>query len=138
MDKLTVRFGILLALIGFGAFFWTGGTHPTALIPALIGMLLVILGRIAKTEDVKKRMIAMHIAVTVALLGFLGTANGFFQTLQILAGKTFDHPVAVIEKGGTFLVCFVYVVLCVRSFIAARKARTAEAVEEPVEGSEVA
>jgi len=75
MAKLTMAFGVLLILVGIGGFVLTGSAHPTALIPSAIGAILVLSGVLAHTEDAKRRMLWMHIAVTVGLLGALATVN---------------------------------------------------------------
>jgi fucose 4-O-acetylase-like acetyltransferase len=123
MARLTIVFGfflIILALIGFVS---TGHTHPTALIPAIFGLILVVCGAAANTEDSKKRMLWMHIAVTVGLLGFIATAKAIFQTVEIFQGIELPHPPAIEEKAAMSAICLVFTLLCVRSFIAARKAR---------------
>jgi hypothetical protein len=70
-----------------------------------------------------RRMLWMHVAVTVGLLGFLGTVKGAIDTFKLAHGATFEHPIAVEEKGVTCLLCLLFVAFCVRSFIAARRAR---------------
>ena len=77
----------------------------------------------ALTEDAKKRMLHMHIAVTVGLLGFLGTAKSIYDFIQMLRGVQFPHPIAVQEKAAMSVLLLVFVILCVRSFINARRAR---------------
>jgi hypothetical protein len=42
----------------------------------------------------------------------------------MLGGKVFPHPVAIEEKAIMSLLSLAFVLLCVRSFIAARKARS--------------
>ena len=71
MAKLTIGFGVLLGLIGVGYFVATGSTHPTSLIPLWFGCALVLCGVLANTENARRRMLWMHIAVTIALFGFL-------------------------------------------------------------------
>jgi membrane-bound ClpP family serine protease len=124
MAKLTIVFGILLILIGVTGFVVTGSTHPTALIPAAAGVLFIIFGTLANSENSKKRMLWMHIAVTVALLLFLGLIRADIDVIRLSRGVSFPHPVAVLEKSATSLLCLLYVLLCVRSFIAARRLRT--------------
>ena len=68
-------------------------------------------------------MLYMHIAVTVGLLGFLGTAKSIYDYIEMLRGVQFPHPVAVEEKAAMSVLLFVFVILCVRSFIKARRAR---------------
>jgi len=125
MAKLTIVFGILLVLVGIADFVATGSAHPTALIPAGAGILFVLFGALANTENPKKRMLWMHIAVTVALLLFLGTIPADIDVIRLSRGVEFPHPIAILEKSGMSLLCLLYVCLCVRSFIAARRLRNA-------------
>lgn len=124
MAKLTIVFGALLILLGLFGYMATGREHPTALIPLFFGVVLAGLGAGANTEDVKRRMLMMHIAVTVALLGFLGTISGVIDFIRMEGGKHFAYPAAPESKAAMCVVCLVFVLLCVRSFIAARRART--------------
>ena len=95
---------------------------------AIVGLILAALGALANTEDAKKRMLYMHIAVTIGLLGFLGTAKSIVDYIQmVVGGRQFPHPVAVEEKAAMAGVLLVFVALCVRSFISARRARVSAA-----------
>ena len=126
MAKLTIVFGVLLIGLGAWGFVATGSTHPTALIPAYFGLVLVVSGGLALALPAK-RMLWMHAAVTVGLLGFLGTLPALVDAVRMLRGVVFPHPVAVEEKAAMSAVCLVFTGLCVRSFIAARRARSAGA-----------
>ncbi len=123
MAKITVLFGILLILLGGASFMLTGHKFPTSLIPVAFGILLVTFGTIAETPETRRRMLFMHIAVTIGLLGFLATAPALFSAFQLFKGKLFPYPAAIEEKAAMSLLMLIYVVLCVRSFIAARRAR---------------
>ncbi len=125
MARLTIALGILLILIAIAGFVATGHSHPTALIPGAVGLLFVLFGTLASSEDAKKRMLWMHIAVTVALLMFLGTVPADISVFRLAHGADVPHPIAVIEKAATSLLCLLFVLLCVRSFIAARRLRLA-------------
>jgi hypothetical protein len=125
MAKLTIVFGILLIFLGIAGFVATGSTHPTALIPSVSGLLFVLFGALANTENSKKRMLWMHIAVTIALLLFLGTIPADIDVIRLSRGTVFPHPIAVLEKAGMSLLCLLFVGLCVRSFIEARRQRLA-------------
>ena len=100
----------------------------TALIPAFTGGLLFIFGVIALNE--KWRMHGMHGAVLIGLLGFLAAGGRAATGL----GKLMSADAAVNMRSLFFvsmmaILCGVYVVLCVNSFIQARKRRReAEAV----------
>jgi uncharacterized YccA/Bax inhibitor family protein len=70
-------------------------------------------------------MIFMHIAVTVGLLGFLGGAVMPIVEIVKAHGAPLAHPLAVYEQLLMGVISLIFVALCVRSFIAARRARTA-------------
>jgi hypothetical protein len=124
LAKLTIVFGILLIILGAGAFVALEH-HPHTLIPAGFGLLLVIFGALANTPDSKRRMLFMHIAVTIGLLGFLGTIPGILATLRRAFGQIVASPVrdAAIVQTIMGTICLIFVALCVRSFIQARRAR---------------
>jgi hypothetical protein len=123
MAKTTVFFGIALILLGVISFILTGNKFPTSLIPAGFGILLVIFGRLAENPDPKRRMLFMHIAVTVGLLGFLGTAMSLVYVVQLFSGKLFPYPAAIEEKAAMAVLSLIFVILCVRSFIVARRSQ---------------
>ena len=119
MANLTVRVGLVLILMGLGGYLATGMASVTALIPAFFGLPIAVLGQIAKNEARRKH--AMHGAVLLGLIGFLGSARGLLALPQLLAG-TAERPTAVAMQALMALLLAVFVVLCVRSFIAARRA----------------
>jgi hypothetical protein len=124
MARLTILFGIVLILLGGFGYVATGSHYPTALIPSAFGVVLALLGFFAYTPDTKRRMLFMHIAVTIGLLGFLATVKGgIIDFMLMVNGRQFPHPSAVEEKAAMSVLCLVFVILCVRSFIAARRAR---------------
>ncbi|MGA3222191.1 MAG: hypothetical protein ABSC65_00445 [Acidobacteriaceae bacterium] len=123
MAKVTVLFGILLILLGGAGFVLTGSKFPTSLIPSAFGILLVTFGSLAETPDSRRRMLFMHIAVTVGLLGFLATAPALISVVQLFKGKLFPYPAAIEEKAAMSALMLIYVLLCVRSFITARRTR---------------
>jgi hypothetical protein len=81
------------------------------------------------TEDAKKRMLWMHIAVTVGLLGFLGAGSRAVMELVKAHGQSLSDTAAVAVRfqEAMAVICLVYVALCVRSFIAARRGGKLEA-----------
>jgi hypothetical protein len=125
MAKLTIGFGVVLILLSAVAYAQLGqhshGIH--SLIPGGFGLLLVIFGALANTPVAKKRMLFMHIAVTVGLLGFLGTIPGIIGVIRMATGGFVARPDAAKVQAIMGTICLVYVLLCVRSFIAARRAR---------------
>ncbi len=124
MARLTILFGIVLILLGGFGYVATGSHYPTALIPSAFGVVLGLLGFFAYTPDAKRRMLFMHIAVTIGLLGFLATVKGgIIDFILMVNGRQFPHPSAVEEKAAMSVLLLVFVLLCVRSFIVARRAR---------------
>ena len=123
MARLTILFGFLLVIIAIIGYVATGHTHPTALIPAIFGLILIVSGATARTTNEKRRMLAMHIAVTVGLLGFLFTAKAVWQQFELWQGVTLPLPAAIEEKAAMSALCLLFTLLCVRSFISARRVR---------------
>ena len=124
MAKFTLVTALVLIILGVAFFVATGSHAPTALIPAYFGIILGILGLLAKTEDSKQRMIFMHIAVTVGLLGVIfpgwRAASAFIASSH---GAAMVRPLAVKEEFAMAIICLIFVLMCVRSFITARRAR---------------
>ena len=118
MAFTTILFGLVLTLIGFAGYFLTGTSSFSAFIPAAFGLLLVVLGFIALSEASRKH--AMHAAVVVALFGFLGALMSLLRTP---AGVR--SAIALYSQLAMVVLTGIFVVLCVKSFIAARRARRA-------------
>lgn len=124
MAKLTIIFAIVLILLGVAIFLATGSKAPTALIPTYFGILLGTIGLLANTDDSRRRMIFMHIAVTVGLIGFVFPgARAAGDVIALMRGHSILRPVAMQEELAMAGICLVFVLLCVRSFISARRAR---------------
>jgi len=117
----TIGFGVVLILLGLGGYFGSGMVSPTALIPAAFGLLLVVFGAMAR--DDKRKKMAMHIAVLVGLLGFLGTVSGLVKLPTLLSGGEVARPMAVAAQSIMAVLMAIYVALCVKSFIDARRRR---------------
>ena len=124
MPSTSIIFGallILLGILGYTYVMTTPNPSLTALIPAIFGVVLVLLGVVARAkENLRKHL--MHAAVIVALLGFLGTVSSFFKIPSLFDG-TAARPVAVVAQLITAIICLVFIILSVRSFIDARKNR---------------
>ena len=118
MAKMTLVFAVLLIALGLAGFFGTGHTHYTALIPAWIGLVLGIGGWLAISPDERRRKLFMHINVTIGLVGFLGTF------VEIIRSCAFSQPLdltAMAAKLALVWLLLIYVFLCVRSFLTARR-----------------
>lgn len=129
MPVVSVVFGLLLIAVGIWGY-WGGALglwqplgfdaperlSGTALIPAYLGAVLVVLGLLAFKESLLKH--AMHGAAMIGLLGLLAAVSRI-----LITGK-------VQGVGGTSLVamallCAIFIALCVNSFVQARRRRRA-------------
>lgn len=123
MAKITLVFAALLILLGVGAYFVTGMQSWTALIPAIAGALLLVCGLIA--QDPAKRKHAMHAAVLLAVLGIAGGIPGVIKLIRWgTTGAEPARPAAAWVQGIMSALLLPYVVLCVKSFVDARRKGT--------------
>ena len=116
MASTAIWFGrifILIGLIGYVYGLSEGAASFTALIPAFFGIVIMACGHFGMTESRRKLM--MHIAVTVALLGFVAGLIAFFRK-----GMPETIGAGAISQLAMVIVCLAFVLLGVRSFIAAR------------------
>jgi uncharacterized membrane protein len=123
MAPVSMVFGVLLIAVGLLGYFGTDTTSPTALIPAGIGLLLLLLGLLALKEGLRKH--AMHVAAMVGLLGTVGALVRPVRTLA--AGEEIKNPAALTSQLVTAALCALFLGLCVHSFIQARRRRAAAA-----------
>ena len=121
MPAVTIAYGALLIALGAGFYFGTGQESVTALIPAFFGLLVVVCGILARREHLLKH--AMHGAAALGLLAFLGGLPGLLRAFALLGGGEVARRNAVLEQATMALLSLVFVVLCVKSFIDARRAR---------------
>ena len=122
MAKVSVIFAILLIALGLAGYFGTGAQHATALIPTWFGAALGMFGLLAMSPDEGRRKLFMHVNVTVGLLGFIGAAveavRGYVHATNV--GLQPDM-IALASKLTMTALLLIFVILCVRSFIAARR-----------------
>ena len=120
MPSTSIISGALLILIGIIGYVFSivdGNASLTALIPAAFGLLLVIFGFLAKSnENLRKHL--MHAAVLVALLGFLIPAGRLLSQMSNI-----KVSLAVLSQVAMSLICLVFVILSVKSFVDARRNR---------------
>ncbi len=119
MPATAILFGrllILLGIIGYGYGMYAGNPSLTALIPAGFGLILMILGHLSNAkENLRKHL--MHAAVLVSLLGFLMTVGRLLSKISELSLSA-----AVISQTVMSILCLLFVILSVKSFIKARPA----------------
>jgi hypothetical protein len=130
---VTVVFGLLLIALGLWGRFggdwglWAPLGLPapehlsgTALIPAYFGAAFVVLGLLALKESFLKH--AMHAAALLGVIGFLAAGGRLLTTVY---AKGTVQGVAGVSTATMTGLCAVFVLLCVNSFIQARRRRRA-------------
>lgn len=122
MAKITMGFAVLLVALGVVGYIGTGSVHPTALIPTWIGLALGLGGLLAISPSEGRRKLFMHVNVTIGLLGFLGGAGSAVRGYLRTTSCGLDPITPALESQlALALLMFIYVLLCVRSFIDARR-----------------
>ncbi len=125
----TLVIAFLLVLTGIGGFFFghpdpvTHQVGHTALIPAWVGLSLAMCGVLAFKEKARKH--AMHFAAMIALLGALGDGVQLVRTILNPDQVPEIRETKLVSMSVTFVLLVVFLVLCIRSFINARKNRLA-------------
>jgi nitrate/nitrite transporter NarK len=132
MPRIAILFGALLIILGLVGYFKPAtlgdpgdqGTSPTALIPAVVGGILLLCGLIVLVAPHTRKHV-MHLAAAIGLIGAIG---GFMPLMR--SKMDFSKASAV---SGVFMIvlCIIFVVLCVRSFVRARIARNQGLPETP-------
>ena len=119
MPNLTTNYGLFLLSWGLIVTYISQAQSFTSFLPAALGLALLVSGEMAKHPEASRKL-WMHVAVTFGLIGALGGTR-FFMVM----GDGLDYA-----SGSTLMLLLTgsaYTTVCVRSFIAARKAREAAA-----------
>ena len=117
MPIVTRVIGFLLVLLGVVGYVATGAASITALIPALVGALFLVLALAARNPQARKHV--MHFAVALALLAVLGVVP---RIISGIGAGEIRRP-AVLSQIAMATILAVYVLMGVKSFIDARRAR---------------
>lgn len=118
MPTTAIACGVLLELIGIIGYVngaMSGKASVTALIPAFLGSVFIILGVLARAKEGLRKHL-MHVAVILALLGFIFPAGRLISKMSELTLSA-----AVVSQIAMAVVCLIFTILAIRSFAAARK-----------------
>ncbi len=113
MPNIALSFSLLFIVLGLSAYFGTGMTSWTALIPAIFGVGLLALALLSRTPARQK--LALRASAAWALLGFLGTVGGIAKTIKLFTGGDVARPQAAFVQAIMALVCIAYLALWLRS-----------------------
>ena len=112
MPKISLVVGILLVVQGVGFYVGTSSRSITALIPAFVGLPILVLGIVALKESARKH--AMHVAAVMAMLGFLAAVGRMASVGLSISAAGISVLIMALLTG-------VFLVLCIKSFVDARR-----------------
>ena len=121
MARTTIVVGITLIVLGVVGYIGTAAASVTALIPAMFGVMFGLLGWIALNEQYRKH--AIHMAAAVGVVGFLGSVRGLMGLMDLISGAEVERPIAVVSQSVMAVLTAVFVSLCLKFFMAARRKR---------------
>ncbi|MEO1235703.1 MAG: hypothetical protein AAFX76_02825 [Planctomycetota bacterium] len=131
MPLWTVALGLTLNLIGVVSWLLSGNGHITALIPAFVGGLFLLLGFVSFAEKLRKHVIHGALALALLLGGYM-----VYEASNELINNGSVRKLFAFQNTG--IASLIYVVIGVRSFLHARKLRkTAERAVKSAEASAV-
>jgi uncharacterized membrane protein len=122
MAKISIVFGIILIFLGLISYFGISTESITALIPTLLGIPVLILGFLALNEKYLKH--SMHAVAVLMLLGFAGTVSGLIKFFRMLGGEVFERQSAVTVQAIMAVLCLVFLIFAIKSFIDARRKKS--------------
>ena len=112
MPMITLAVGVLLVVQGVGFYVGTSAKSATALIPAFVGLPILVLGILALKESARKH--AMHLAAALAILGFLAAVGRMASAGLSISPAGISLLILALLTG-------VFLILCIKSFVAARR-----------------
>ena len=117
MEYISIFYGLFLIIWGAAISFISGSNSLTSFIPSFFGLPILIFAFLTVKYQEKKKLF-MHIVVTFGLLVFIG---GMDISRGILKNNLFENFYADLSKIMMLVTGLVFTILCVKSFIFARK-----------------
>lgn len=118
MSKLTLTIGGILVVVGVVAYVVTGAASVTALIPAIVGVVLLACGAVAGSTRFSR--VGLGAAMVIALLGAAGALQNVIELPDLFAG-TAEVPSAVITSTIMLVLLLFYLVMGTRALVLARR-----------------
>jgi hypothetical protein len=117
MEFLTTLYGLFMVIWGISISLISESSSITSMIPAFIGVPLAFIGFMSMIKPTFRKAL-MHIAVVIGIFAFLGGLD-FFRGM-------FTNYYAGLSKLMLLITGFVYIYLCVQSFIFVRRQKKLE------------
>ncbi|KYH25013.1 hypothetical protein HAPAU_29650 [Halalkalicoccus paucihalophilus] len=103
---LGIVLGTALVALGVGAYVLSNFVSVTALIPAVFGVLIAVLGVVGYQRTDRQRLAAYGIGL-LAVLGVLGSTRGIPDIIALLTGGAVESTIATISQGTMIVICLV-------------------------------
>ena len=117
MESVSIIYGIFLIIWGVAVSFVSGSNSLTSFIPTILGLPILLFSFLTVKFPSKKKLF-MHIVVSLGLIVFIG---GLDFSRGLLKGTSFNNMWADISKIMMLITGLIFIFLCVKSFIFARK-----------------
>ena len=115
MEKISLIYGLFLILWGAAVSYLSASNSITSYIPSMFGLPILFFAILALMIPSKKKLL-MHIVVTFGLIVFLGGLD-FLRSI----GNPFENIWADSSKLMMLITGAIFTLLCIKSFIFARK-----------------
>jgi hypothetical protein len=119
MVRATIWYGAALVVVGVVAYILSAAASVTALIPAILGAVVVGLGVLARGSTAATPW-AVVAAVVVAVLAIFGSTRGVSGFFTLLGGGDVERPIAAVAQTLTLVLSVAYLVVVARLRAAAR------------------
>lgn len=110
---LGIILGITLVVVGVGAYVLSDFASITALIPAVFGVLIAILGVVGYQETNRQGLAAYGIGL-LAVLGVLGSTRGIPDIIALLTGEAVESTIAAVSQAMMIVICLVLLVAVIQ------------------------
>ena len=121
MAKLTIVTGVSIILLSVIFIFLINTVSIKTVTPALIGFSLLFMGLLALRESWRPH--AIHVAGLVAMFGIICSLGALWQFFLLLFGEAPQYTLIPIAGTVVFLLCTIFLIFAIRSFIQARQAK---------------
>lgn len=102
---LGILLGFALVVLGAGTYVLSDFASITALIPAIFGALIVLLGVMGR--QMGRDRLAVYGIGLLAVVGVLGSARGVPDVIALLTGGAVDSIIAAVSQGAMIVICLV-------------------------------
>ncbi len=108
--SLTLVYSGALVTLGLIGYLITGQQNVTALIPAIFGVVVLVVMLILRVSV--RPTIAGWVLIALAVVGVLATLGGVAPAVQLALGSEIARPAAVVSKAAMALISVVVTLVC--------------------------